>query len=118
MFSFFRTKEIPQHQYRLGGRKDRVLTFLQSRKWEEIGLNEILKKFRDIAEPCRVIRYLEADWYHIENKMKRKKDHSIDSTYTYLGYDLLFKKCKCRNKKEEEAYEDWFQACMAIYNLK
>lgn len=120
MFNFFRkAPEIPQSQYRLGGRKDRVLRFFQKRQWEAVWLNEILKNFRDIADPTRTIRYLEADWYHIENKVKYNKDHSAYSTYTYLGYDLFFKKCpKKRTKREEEIYEEWFQACMTIYNLK
>jgi len=119
MFNWFKAPEIAQSQYRLGGRKDRMLKFLQAREWKEIWLNVILHNFRDIADPTRTIRYLEADGYHIENKTKRNKDHSVYSTYTYLGYDLFFKKCpKKRTKREEEIYEEWFQACMTIYWLK
>lgn len=118
MFSFLKkAPEIPQNQYRIGGRKDRMLRFLQDRAGQEIGLNVILEKFRDISEPCRVIRYLEADWYHIENRIEYTKQW-VHSFYTYLGYDLLFKKKRTKKTKRElEIYNEWFQACKELYWL-
>lgn len=127
MFNFFRkaheAPEIAQSQYRAGGRKDRILRFFQKRQGEAVGLNEILKNFRDIADPTRTIRYLEADWYHIENKTTHTKK-ACHSTYTYLGYDLLFKKPKKRtytqeevNLLEDEAYEQWYESCIIQYDL-
>ena len=62
MFNFFRkAPEVPQSQYRIGGRKQKMLEFFRARQGEKIPLPYILDQFRNIAEPMRVIRYLRAD---------------------------------------------------------
>lgn len=112
MFNFFRKDpEVAQNQYRCGGRKDRILRFLQERK--EVGLNELLKSFRDIADPTRTIRYLEADWYHIENKVIHGNGKCY-STYIYLGYEPLFKKEKKKKKYTEEDVVNAFNAWLNL----
>lgn len=115
MWFFTKAREIPQGQYRPGGRKDRMLKFFQARKDRPVPLPEILSTFRFIAEPMRVIRYLRADWYVIDNIETRKKG-IVHSSYVYKGIGDIYPKTRKKTYTQEEydqAYQRGYDACFA-----
>lgn len=101
--------EVPQLQYRVGGRKDRMLKFFKARVGMEVPLPLILDTFRDIADPMRVIRYLRADGYDIRNREQGGKN-VIHSFYTYYGFCGPVSKEQHYTKKEQEAYDAGYEA--------
>lgn len=105
MFNFFTKKTQPQ----------RVLELLQKKRTvsslELSQMHPVILNFHECIHDLRTR-------HEIETVIE--KVHWIKHTkYIYHG------KLTCpmphehkRSKREEKAYEEWFQACMVMYNLK
>lgn len=120
-FTICCAKEIPISQYRIWGRKYRMLQYFEERIGKAVALPDILRDFKDISDPTRTIRYLCADGYDIENIVKHIKGKA-HSTYTYnwIGDYCPKKKEKKYTQAELDsavdiAHEVWYQSAADHY---